>query len=142
VFVTRALLPMLRRSAAGSVIYLSALDGLFGNPDLPAWSATKGALVPFTHVMAHNCAPDGIRVNCIASAFVDQVGPGDPHPASIPTSIESILAATPLHRRGEPHEVASVAAFFASDDASYVTGTVLPVDGGRRAVTPGTWHSS
>ena len=139
VVYTKALLPLLRRSDSGAIVYLGSIDGLLGNPAFPAYSASKGGLVPLTHVMAHDCAP--VRVNCIAAGAIAQVGPDDPQRPGLgdlfsPSS--PVLEQTPLARYARPEDVASVALFLVSDDAAYVTGAVLPVDGGRTAFTPGT----
>ena len=76
VVYTKALLPLLRRSDAGAIVYLGSIDGILGNPSVPAYSISKAGLIPLTHVMAHRCAP--IRVNCVAAAAIAQVGPGRP----------------------------------------------------------------
>jgi NAD(P)-dependent dehydrogenase (short-subunit alcohol dehydrogenase family) len=81
--------------------------------------------------MAHELAAYGIRVNCVARAAV--TGPA-PEPAQMTRALE----VTPLRRAAEPEEVAAAVAFLASDDASYITGAVLTVDGGRSGLTPGT----
>jgi NAD(P)-dependent dehydrogenase (short-subunit alcohol dehydrogenase family) len=136
---TKALLPLLRRSKAGAVVYLGSIDGIFGNPRFPAYSASKGGLVPLTHVMAHTCAP--VRVNCVATGAISQTGPGDLQPpwlSDLFTESSPVLEQTPLARYARPEDVASVVAFLVCDDAAYVTGAVLPVDGGRTAFTPGT----
>ena len=65
------------------MIYLSSIDGLFGNPTFPAYSVSKGGLIPFTHVMAHDGAPHGIRVNAIAMAAMVPIGSADPEPLPI-----------------------------------------------------------
>lgn len=132
-----ALFPLLARSGSASVVFLGTVDGTLGNPELPAYSVTKGALVPLTHVLAHRGGPLGIRVNCIATAAISHLGPGDRHrSASGAGSPDRLVSMTPLGRLATPSDVATVALFFASDDAAYVTGTVLPVDGGRTACTP------
>lgn len=127
---TKLFLPSLRAAGSASVVHLGSIDGALGNPRVPAYSAAKGGLVPLTHVMAHEFAPYGIRVNCVARAAVAG------HPArAVP---EALLRATPLGRVAEPAEVAAAVAFLASADSAYVTGSVLTVDGGRSGVTPGT----
>ncbi len=136
---TKALLPLLRRSEGGAIVYLGSIDGLFGNPRFPAYSVSKGGLVSLTHVMAHDCAP--VRVNCVAAAAISQVGPDDPQPPGLSdlfSASSPVLEQTPLGRYAGPEDIASVVLFLVSDDAAYVTGAVLPVDGGRSAITPGT----
>jgi NAD(P)-dependent dehydrogenase (short-subunit alcohol dehydrogenase family) len=128
---TKAFLPLLRAAGSAAVVHLGSIDGALGNPAVPAYSTAKGGLVPLTHVMAHEFAPYGIRVNCVARAAVAG------HPAT-PSPGAALLRATPLARAAEPAEVAAAVAFLASDDATYVTGTVLTVDGGRSGLTPGT----
>jgi 3-oxoacyl-[acyl-carrier protein] reductase len=139
---TLALRSLLERSACGSVIFLSSIDGLLGNPDFPAYSASKGGLIPFTHVMAHDLGRHGVRVNCLAMAGMVPVGTG-PAPRLPASSLADTVLRTPLARVPRPDELASVAVFLASDEASYVNGVVIPVDGGRIGVTPGTgFHAS
>jgi meso-butanediol dehydrogenase / (S,S)-butanediol dehydrogenase / diacetyl reductase len=129
---TRALLPQLRRGRSPSVVHIGSIDGALGNPHVPAYSTAKGGLVPLTHVMAHELAADGIRVNCVARAAVAGFPPLDE------SRTAPVVAATPLGRQALPSEIAAAVAFLASDDASYITGTVLTVDGGRSGLTPGT----
>jgi NAD(P)-dependent dehydrogenase (short-subunit alcohol dehydrogenase family) len=135
---TRALLPLLRRSTAGSIVYLGSIDGLRGNPGIPAYSVSRGGLVTLARVMAHTGGRDGIRVNCVATGAIHPDGSNARGRALPPVDGQVMLEATPLGRRATPEDVASVVLFFASDDAAYVTGTTLPVDGGRTAITPAT----
>jgi len=130
---SKAFLPLLRRSGRSAIVHLGSIDGLLGNPRVPSYSASKGGLIALTHVMAHEFAAYGIRVNCVARAAVEG------QPVAPPSDqVERVLQATPLRRAARPEEVAAAVAFLASEDASYINGTVLCVDGGRSGLTPGT----
>ena len=137
-FLARALLPLMTASSRSSVIFLGAVDGTRGNPTLPAYSASKGGLVPLTHVLADEWAPMGVRVNCLATALIYHHGPSDPFPSHSTVDFEKLRQVTPLKRKPAPEEIASAALFLASDDSSYMTGDVITLDGGRTAITPGT----
>jgi len=130
---TKVFLPRLRAAEGAAIVHVGSIDGSLGNPSAPAYSASKGGLIAFTHVSAHELAASGIRVNCVARAAVAG------HPPTPNTGrLEGVLGSTPLGRAGSPAEVASVVAFLVSTDASYVTGAVIPADGGRSGLTPGT----
>lgn len=136
VFASKAFLPLLKRAGAqggASVIHIGSIDGTLGNPKVASYSTAKGALVPLTHVMAADLAEYGIRVNCIARAITRD--PDMPLNPSYPP----LIAQTPLRRPAFPNEIVDVAKFLASTSSAYVTGTVIPVDGGRSGVTPGTF---
>jgi NAD(P)-dependent dehydrogenase (short-subunit alcohol dehydrogenase family) len=137
-FLARALLPLMSAASGSSVIFLGSIDGTRGNPTVPAYSASKGALIPLTHVLADEWAPLRVRVNCLATALIYHHGPSDPHPMNPATNFDKLVEVTPLRRRPTPDEIASTALFLASDDSSYMTGDVITLDGGRSAITPGT----
>ena len=134
VVCTKAFLPLLRLAVGAAVVHLGSVDGAQGNPLVPAYSASKGALLPLTHVMAHEFGPYAIRVNCVARAAVA----GSVSHGTTRGLVASALAVTPLQREAEPSEVADAVLYLTSDQASYVTGAVLTVDGGRTGITPGT----
>jgi NAD(P)-dependent dehydrogenase (short-subunit alcohol dehydrogenase family) len=137
VISTLRLRPLLARGRQPSIVYLGSIDGVRGNPLLPAYSATKGAITVLTHVMAQSLAAEGIRVNCVASATVDPSSPRARPRFPPPNDRAGLLRAIPLGRVATPAEIAEVAVFLASPRASYVSGAVVPVDGGRTAITPG-----
>jgi NAD(P)-dependent dehydrogenase (short-subunit alcohol dehydrogenase family) len=118
---------------SGCIINMSSVNSELAIPDQVPYVVSKGGINQLTKVMALNLAPHGIRVNGI--------GPGTiltelarTAVMSSPEARHTILSRTPLGRCGEPEEVASIAAFLASDDASYMTGQTLYVDGGRLAL--------
>jgi glucose 1-dehydrogenase len=117
---------------AGVIINMSSINAAVAIPNQAPYCVSKGGLSQLTKVMALSLAPYGIRVNAI--------GPGSimtPMMATIATDREAkrrVLSRTPLGRIGDADEVASVAVFLASDAASYVTGEIIYVDGGRLAL--------
>lgn len=119
-------LPLIAAGGGGSVINIASVAGLVGFPKMPAYCASKGAVVQLTRVGALDYAAQGIRVNAICPGAIDtpllrQFDPG---------MAAAAAAATPLRRLGQPTEVAALAVFLASDESSFVTGAALPVDGG------------
>lgn len=113
----------------GAIINLSSVNAIFAIPNQVPYSVSKGGVNQLTKVMSQALAPLGIRVNAIGpgSIMTDML-------ATITTDDEArrkVLSRTPMGRIGEPSEIASVAAFLASDDASYITGQTIYPDGGR-----------
>jgi 3-oxoacyl-[acyl-carrier protein] reductase len=129
--LTKGLLPSLRGAPAGAVVNNASIDGLFGHPLAPVYSIAKAGMVAMTRALAHELGADGVRVNCIASG-----GIATPMIEAVPETVrEDAKRQIALRRLGEPEEVARVALFLASEEASYVTGATLTVDGGRTAIT-------
>jgi 3alpha(or 20beta)-hydroxysteroid dehydrogenase len=121
----RAAIPALRRNGGGSIINIASIYGPVGAPGYVAYTASKGAVIAMTKVAALEHAQDHIRVNAIC-----------PGPVRTPMSEQEGDASvdiTPLRRRAEPEEISSAVAFLASDDAIYITGAELAVDGGYLA---------
>jgi NAD(P)-dependent dehydrogenase (short-subunit alcohol dehydrogenase family) len=115
----------LLRAARGSIILTSSVHALAGLPNRPAYAAAKGALNALAHQLAVEYGPE-VRVNTIMPGPIRTPAWDGYRPADL----ERSAAATAARRLGEPAEVAAVVAFLASDDASYVTGASIPVDGG------------
>jgi NAD(P)-dependent dehydrogenase (short-subunit alcohol dehydrogenase family) len=129
----RAAVPVMHERQGGAIVTTGSISGLFGEPALAAYTASKAAVVNLTRQMAIDFAGSGIRVNCVCPGWVD-TGFNDPQFAHDQLSAADIAAlierTVPMGRQGLPEEMAAAVAFLASDDASYITGQTLVVDGG------------
>ena len=125
---TRAVVPHFRARGAGRVINVTSYTGLHGNIGQANYAMAKAGIVGFTKTAAKELARFGITVNAISPNAETQMIASIP-----PEKREAIIAAIPLGRFGDPAEMAPAVAFLASDEAAYVTGVVLPVDGGISA---------
>lgn len=123
---------MVKRQS-GCIINMSSVNSELAIPNQVPYVVSKGGVNQLTKVMALNLAPHGIRVNGIGPGTILTELAKKAVMAS-PEARHTILSRTPMGRCGEPEEVASIAAFLASDDASYMTGQTMYVDGGRLAL--------
>ena len=130
-------LPVMLKRNKGSIINTASIAGLIGSPDIAVYSASKHAVIGLTKSAALECTATGVRVNCVCpgmidsrmlSAIIDGRNPGN---APVPGA--KIVERIPCRRLGHASEVASIVAFLASDEASYVSGSAYTVDGGRTA---------
>jgi NAD(P)-dependent dehydrogenase (short-subunit alcohol dehydrogenase family) len=126
---TRAAIPAMQRAGGGAIVNMSSILGFVGADNgHPAYAASKGAVRLLTKATAVNYGPEGIRVNSVHPGFMPPMRSGN-----VLSSLgrrEVAIQATPLRRTGETIEVAYAVLFLASDEASFVTGTELVVDGG------------
>ncbi|MGB2604338.1 MAG: 3-oxoacyl-ACP reductase FabG [Candidatus Sulfotelmatobacter sp.] len=123
---TRAVVPHMIRSGGGIILNASSVVGLFGNFGQTNYAAAKAGVIAFTQTWSRELGKHNIRVNAVAPGFIaTEMVQGMPQKL-----IESMVSHTPLGRMGTPEEVAEVYAWLASDASSFISGTVISVDGG------------
>jgi len=130
-------LPVMLKQNKGSIINTASIAGLIGSPHIAVYSASKHAVIGLTKSASWECTGTGVRVNCVCPGMIDsrmlstilqgRAGGNAPPPT------EKIVERIPARRLGRASEVASIVAFLASDEASYVSGSAYTVDGGRTA---------
>jgi NAD(P)-dependent dehydrogenase (short-subunit alcohol dehydrogenase family) len=128
-----ALLPSLREAGPGSAIVgISSIEGLIGHGNIPAYTASKHALIGLTRSLAARLGPEGIRINAVCPGYIET-------PMFLPAvardgAREEFERKIPVGRLGEPQEIARLVRFLMSDDASYLHGSAVVADGGVTAV--------
>ncbi|MDQ3682020.1 MAG: SDR family oxidoreductase [Bacteroidota bacterium] len=121
---------MLEKRTKGSIINISSMASQYGIPKVIAYTASKSAIEGMTRAMATELSPKGIRVNCIAPGFIAT----DMSARALnndPARKAKVMGRTPMGEMGQPSDIGDAAVFLASDAAKYITGVVLPVDGGN-----------
>lgn len=126
-------IPLLQRRGGGSIVNIASTAGITVSPGLGVYGASKAAVIQLSRSAAVEYAKDRIRVNAICPAMIETPFTAELMKAN-PDAAAQVLAHTPLGRVGQPHEVADVALFLASDESSYVTGVTLPVDGAHTII--------
>jgi NAD(P)-dependent dehydrogenase (short-subunit alcohol dehydrogenase family) len=133
--LTKALHTSLLEANPGSaIVYISSIEALVGHASYPAYCASKAGLLGLTRAACAELAPHGIRVNSVCPGVVET--PLLAPLLEIPEAKEKLISATPLGRLAQPEEIASVVRFLLSDEAAYITGASIVVDGGMTAVGP------
>jgi len=122
----------LMKARGGAIVNVSSICGLLGTASMAGYSAAKAAIINFSRAAAAEGAPAGIRVNVVIPAVVET--PATAGMLGDAASRKSTERLIPMGRVGQPQELANAILFLASDEASYITGAALPVDGGRSAV--------
>ena len=132
---SKAAIPVMQRNGGGVIVNVASELGLVGGSEIAAYSASKGGVVQLTKAMAIDHAGDGIRVNCVApgpvsTPLLEAIIENSSNPEQ---ERQSIVGKTLLKRLARPEEIANVIVFMASDESSYMTGSVVVVDGGWTA---------
>lgn len=128
--LSREVVKKMLESGSGSIINISSMASQYGIPKVIAYTASKSAIEGMTRSMAVDLSPQGIRVNCIAPGFIEtkmssKALNGDHE------RMQKVLSRTPMGMLGKPEDIADAALFFAGDASRFITGVVLPVDGGN-----------
>lgn len=124
--LTRGVLRGMMRRRGGRIVNIASISGVFGNPGQGNYAASKAGLVGMTKSLAREVAARGITANCIAPGFISTPMTD----ALTEKQTEAIAAAIPAQSFGKPEDIAAAVVFFASDEASYVTGETMHVNGG------------
>jgi len=128
--LTREVAKVMHDQCSGAILNISSMASIYGLPNVIAYTASKSAIEGMTRAMAVELAKSGIRVNCIAPGFI-KTNMSTMALDKDPERKKKVLSRTPLGRLGKPEEVANAALFLVSPASSFITGVVLPVDGGN-----------
>ncbi len=133
--VCRAAIPLLRKTGGGSIINIGSMLSVVGMRERAAYCASKGGVLLLSRAMALDLAPDKIRVNCVCpgpvlTEMMEGILSRAPDPNA---ALQARLAQIPLGRMGSPEDVAALVRYLASDEAAWLTGAAIPIDGGATA---------
>ena len=128
--ISREVLKVMKNHGGGNIVNISSMASQYGIPKVIAYTASKGAIEAMTRAMAVELAQYHIRVNCVAPGFI-KTKMSAKALESDPERKNKVLSRTPMGILGEPSDIADAVFYFASSDAKFVTGTILPVDGGN-----------
>lgn len=128
--ISREVIKNMKENKKGSIVNISSMASQYGIPKVIAYSSSKGAIEAMTRAMAVELAPFGIRVNCIAPGFI-KTKMSSAALDNDPERKNKVLGRTPMGYLGEPDDIADAVYYYATNESKYVTGTVLPVDGGN-----------
>lgn len=128
--LSREVVKVMIEQGSGSIINISSMAAQYGLPKVIAYTASKTAIEGMTRAMAVELSPKGIRVNCIAPGFIATKMSATAL-NSDPERKNKVLSRTPMGKLGVPEDVANLAYFLASEESAYMTGTIIPVDGGN-----------
>ncbi|WP_274365605.1 SDR family NAD(P)-dependent oxidoreductase [Paenibacillus thermotolerans] len=134
-FGLKYVVPVMKKQGYGSIVNTASGAGLIGSPGFVGYNSSKHAVIGMTRVVALEAAPHGVRVNAVAPGVINTRMMRQIEKNTVPQDEEgarkAFSAAVPMGRYGEPEEVANVAIFLLSDDASYVSQSIYTVDGGQ-----------
>ncbi len=128
--ISREVVRYMEKKRSGSIINISSMASQYGIPKVIAYTASKSAIEGMTRAMAVELSPKGIRVNCIAPGFIAT----DMSAKALDNDKErkqKVMSRTPMGHMGDPVDIANAALYLANGEAKYITGVVLPVDGGN-----------
>jgi NAD(P)-dependent dehydrogenase (short-subunit alcohol dehydrogenase family) len=128
--ISREVVKVMKNHGGGTIINISSMASQYGLPKVIAYTASKGAIEAMTRAMAVELAQYGVRVNCVAPGFI-RTKMSAKALDSDPERKSKVLSRTPMGILGEPSDIADAVYYFASTESKFVTGTILPVDGGN-----------
>jgi NAD(P)-dependent dehydrogenase (short-subunit alcohol dehydrogenase family) len=131
--MTQRAIPALLRRPGANIVFISSIMGLGGSASAHAYAAAKAGMMNLVQSLAVTHGPAGLRVNCVAPGLIETEMVANVFDSSVLQSDTVRFGICPLGRAAQPDEIASAALFLASTAASYITGAILPVDGGRAA---------